>query len=189
MTVARVAVFGGSFNPPHVAHVFAAVWVLSACEIDRVLVVPCFVHPFAKSLAPFQDRFEMCRIAFERVPDASVSRVEQELGGESKSLRTLRHLAAEHPDWKLRLVVGADVIAEAPRWEGFDAIRELAPPIMLGRAGTNESTGLPEIFPAISSTRVREAIENGRIDEAREFVPRGVLSYVLARGLYGTKRS
>ena len=53
----RVAVFGGSFNPPHVAHLLAAVYALSTAPIDEVLVVPVYRHPFSKSLIDFeQDR-------------------------------------------------------------------------------------------------------------------------------------
>src|SRR5579872_1448859 len=55
-----VAVFGGSFNPPHVAHVLACALLLSVQQVDRVLVVPTFRHPFAKSLAAFEERLRMC---------------------------------------------------------------------------------------------------------------------------------
>ena len=47
----NVAIFGGSFNPPHVAHVLAAAYALSSAPIDQVLVVPVYQHPFAKELA------------------------------------------------------------------------------------------------------------------------------------------
>ncbi len=118
----NVAVFGGSFNPPHVAHVLACALVLAMEDVDRVLVVPAFRHPFGKPLAEYEERVTMCRLAFAGMPAVEVSRVEQELGGESRTLRTVEHLASAHPDWKLRLVVGADILNEAPRWFGFDAI-------------------------------------------------------------------
>ena len=88
---ARVAIFGGSFNPPHVAHVLAVTYVLATEDLDEILVVPCFRHPFAKELAPFEDRFAMCELAMAWLPKVTVSRVEQELGGESRTLRTVEH--------------------------------------------------------------------------------------------------
>ena len=183
----RVAVFGGSFNPPHVAHVLVATYVLSVFEVDTFLVVPCFVHPFDKPLASFEDRLEMCNQAFGWMPAVKVSVVERELGGQSRTLRTLRHLASEHPDWALRLVVGADIIAEAPRWFGFHEIEKLAPPIVLARLGAlDAASSLPKVFPDISSTQIREAIGAGRLESVRQLIPAAVLHYLLSRGLYAS---
>jgi len=128
----------------------------------------------------------MCALAFAGTPQVEVSRVEQELGGESRTLRMLEHLARTHSDWRLRLVIGADILAEAPRWFGFEAIAKLAPPIVLGRAGPDRTnpSGVLSLLPEVSSTRVREAIANGSWGEVERVVPRSVLAYVRARGLY-----
>ncbi len=178
-----VAVFGGSFNPPHVGHVLACALVRSVEEVDRLLVVPTFMHPFAKALASYDDRVRMCELAMAWLPGVEVSRVEETLGGESRTLRTLEHLASEHGDWKLRLVIGADLLSEAPRWHGFDAIARLAPPIVLGRVGAPGST--PALLPDVSSTRVRDAIGRGAWHEVEKYVPRAVLAHIRTRGLYG----
>jgi nicotinate-nucleotide adenylyltransferase len=180
----KVAVFGGSFNPPHVAHVLACALVLAVEDVERVLVVPTFRHPFAKPLAPYEDRVAMCGLAFASMPHVEVSLVEQQLGGESKTLRTLEHLAAAHADWQLRLIVGADILKEAPRWFGFDAIAKLAPLIVLGRAGVDAPDAGPSLLPEVSSTRVRESIAAGRWEEAGRVVPRAVLAHIRQRGLY-----
>jgi nicotinate-nucleotide adenylyltransferase len=180
----RVAIFGGSFNPPHVAHVLAAVYVLSTIEIDEVLVVPVYKHPFSKELAPFEDRLEMCRLAFSWIPGVAVSTVERELGGESLTLRTLEQLAQTNPSWQMRLLLGADVLADLPKWHRFDRISEIAPPIIVGRAGVT-TQGAPEpILPRISSTEVREAIGRGDVPKVAPLVPQKVLGYALDRGLY-----
>src|SRR5262249_41133779 len=127
--------FGGSFNPPHVAHVLAVVYALSIAPIDHVLVVPVFQHPFAKELASFEDRLEMCALALGWLPRVSGSALERDLGGESYTLRTVEHLRSQHPEWALRLLVGADVLLDLPKWHRFDRIAEIAPPLVLGRAG------------------------------------------------------
>ncbi len=185
-----VAVFGGSFNPPHIAHALAVVLVLATEEVDRVLVVPAYQHPFGKPLAPFEDRVAMCELAMGWIPGVEISRVEERLGGESRTLRTLEHLASEHPDWHLRLVLGADILAEAPRWFGFDAIARLAPPIVLARAGVTlpdgrNMGGEKARLPQVSSTDVRARIAQGAWDDLASMVPRRVLAYVRAKGLYG----
>lgn len=181
----KVGVFGGSFNPPHVGHVLACALVLSTHDLDRLLVIPTYRHPFAKDLAPYDDRVRMCELAMRRLGGVEVSRVEEELGGESRTLHTLEHLAATHPDWEMRLVIGSDLLAEAPRWFRFDAVEKLAPPLVLARAGA-EAAGIgPVRLPEISSTQVRAAIGRGALDELKDVVPREVLEYVRDKRLYG----
>lgn len=180
----RIAFFGGSFNPPHIAHVLAVVYALSVEAIDEVLVVPVFRHPFAKELADFDARLEMCRLAVGWIPGARVSDVERELGGESRTLRTLEHLAAQHPDWKMRLLVGADVLADLPKWHRFDRIAEIAPPIVLGRAGIHAASAPEAVLPRISSTEIREAIAAGDIEAVRPRVPSVVIDYVVRNGIF-----
>jgi nicotinate-nucleotide adenylyltransferase len=181
----KVAVFGGSFNPPHVAHVLACTLVLAVEDVDRVLVVPTYRHPFAKALAPYDDRVAMCELGMGSVSGVEVSRIEEMLGGESRTLRTLEHLAAAHPDWRLRLVIGADILAETPKWFGFDAIARLAPPLVLARAGVDAPGAGPPLLPDVSSTLVRAAIARGDWDDVAKLLPRKVLARIRAKGLYG----
>jgi nicotinate-nucleotide adenylyltransferase len=181
----NVAVFGGSFNPPHVAHVLVPLLVQSTHDVDHVIVVPTFRHPFAKDLAPYDDRVRMCELAMNGSRDVEISRVEEELGGESRTLRTLEHLATTHPDWRMRLVVGSDIVAEAPRWFGFDAIQKLAPLIVLHRAGIDAPAAGKVLLPEVSSTHVRGAIARGAWHEIEELVPRKVIEYIRAKRLYG----
>jgi nicotinate-nucleotide adenylyltransferase len=179
-----IAIFGGSFNPPHIAHVLAVTVVLSRFEIDRVLVVPTYQHPFAKSLVPYEDRVKMCELAMGWIPRVEISRVEETLGGESRTLRTIEHLKSEHPNEPLRLVMGADIVVESNKWYGFDKIVELAPPIVLGRVGVTYDGAPPPILPAISSTDVRKKIAEGREGELEEYLPKDVLAYVKSHALY-----
>lgn len=179
-----VAFFGGSFNPPHIGHVLAVAYVLATEEVDEVRVVPCFRHPFAKDLVPFEHRFAMCELAMGWLPRVTISRVEEELGGESRTLRTIEHLYATEPDKEFRLVIGADVLAERSRWHGFERLEQLAPFILLGRAGTSSKEAPSPVLPEVSSTAVRDALRSGSRSELEALVPRAVLSYIDAHGLY-----
>lgn len=126
----------------------------------------------------------MCRRAFGWLPGARISEVERELGGASWTLRTLEHLTDAHPEWSLRLLIGADVLVDAPKWRRFDRVVALAPPLVLGRAGV-EQVGAPEpLLPRVSSTRIRAALRSGAVDEVRHLLPRSVVEYVLERDLY-----
>jgi nicotinate-nucleotide adenylyltransferase len=179
-----VVVFGGSFNPPHVAHVLALAWVLATEEVDQILVVPTYQHPFAKTLAPYEDRVAMCTLAMGWLPRVVVSRVEEVLGGESRTLRTLEHLAAENPHWRMRLLMGGDLLLEADKWFRFDRIREVAPPLVVGRAGVDAPGAPSALLPRVSSTEVRASIAKGAWDDLAPLVPREVLHYVKERSLY-----
>ena len=181
----KVGVFGGSFNPPHVAHVLACTLLLSTEDLDQVLVIPAFRHAFGKPLAPFEDRLRMCDLAMGWLRGVSVSRVEQDLGGDSWTLRTVEHLSEVHPDWKLRLIIGSDILPDAPRWLGFESIVRLAPPVVLTRAGTEAGRGL---LPDVSSTMVRDLIARGAWADVERLVPRSVLTYIRANSLYDDKQ-
>jgi nicotinate-nucleotide adenylyltransferase len=188
----RVALYGGSFNPPHVGHVLGVVYALSTAPIDEVLVVPVFRHPFAKNLAPYEERLRMCELAVGWIPRVTISRVEEELGGESLTLRTVEHLVATRPDWAIRLLVGSDVLGDLPKWHRWDRIAELAPPLVLGRAGFDTiDAGVTwvgregaEMLPRVSSSEIRSAIEAGDVGAVRALVPASVLDHIAARRLY-----
>ncbi|MBK7579138.1 MAG: nicotinate-nicotinamide nucleotide adenylyltransferase [Myxococcales bacterium] len=183
-----VAIFGGSFNPPHVAHVLAVTYTLAFGGIQELLVVPVFEHAFSKDLAPFVERVELCRLAFGWLPRVRVSAVEAELPTPSFTLQTLERLAEEHPEWALRLVIGSDVLHERDKWRAFERIERLAPPLVLGRAGFPHPSAPLALLPEVSSTEVRGllgATANAARDiRLRALVPRDVLAYIDERGLY-----
>jgi nicotinate-nucleotide adenylyltransferase len=182
-----IGIFGGSFNPPHLAHVLALAVVHARFEVERLLVVPTYQHPFAKSLAPFEDRVKMCELAMGWLPRVEISRVEEELGGESKTLRTVEHLAAKYPHAQLRFVMGADVMVESSKWYRFDRIVEIAPPIVLGRVGVDYPGAPPPVLPAISSTEVRAKLGGVELGGVEQLVPKSVIEYARAHKLYEAK--
>jgi nicotinate-nucleotide adenylyltransferase len=187
VTTARGAVvlYGGSFNPPHVAHVLAVTLVLSTVDVARVVVIPTFQHPFAKALAPYEDRVKMAELAMGWLPRVEVSRVEEELGGESKTLRTVERFAAEPENkGRLRLLMGSDLLLETPRWFGFDAICALAPPLVIGRVGFDVAGAPAPLVPQISSTEVRALALAKKWTELEHMVPREVVLYIKTKGLF-----
>src|SRR2546430_4459271 len=91
----EIALFGGSFDPPHVGHLLAATYVLATEPVGELWLVPVHQHPFGKKLAaPFEHRVELCEalIADAGLRRARVSRVEAELGGEGRTVDLLEHL-------------------------------------------------------------------------------------------------
>ena len=185
----RVALFGGSFDPPHVGHVFGVTYALATVDLDAVLVVPVFSHPFEKELAPFSHRVEMARLAFVPVAHATVSTVEEDLGSPSLTVRTLEHLHEAHPDWELHLIVGGDVLHDSSRWVGWDRIEQHARLLVLGRESAPHPDAPKAILPNVSSSEVRALLRRRADDldasrEAARWVPRRVLDYIDRHGLY-----
>jgi nicotinate-nucleotide adenylyltransferase len=196
--VARVSValFGGSFNPPHVGHVLAVAYALSTELAQRVVVVPVFEHALGKHLLPFEHRAAMAEHAFGWLPHVEVSRIEARLGAPSRTLSTLIALEAEHPDWELRLMVGSDILGEIQKWHAFDEIERRAPLLVLPRAGVvGQATAIEAsaaaLLPEVSSTEVRALLaarasgaDPGGPGRLEALIPRAVLAYLNEHGLY-----
>ena len=179
-------VFGGSFNPPHAAHVLAACLAKSYLAPAKILVIPTFMHPFGKDLTAFEHRARMCELAMNWIPGVHVSRVEEELGGESRTLRTLKHLAATSPGATFRLLLGADIMLDAAKWHAFDEVEKLAPPFVLGRIGFSHVRAMAPVLPEISSSEIRSAFAQGeaRRHDLEAWLPPAVLSYAREHALY-----
>jgi nicotinate-nucleotide adenylyltransferase len=180
--MSTIAIFGGSFNPPHVGHEALCLILLEAFGIDQVWLVPTFRHYFGKELIDFEHRFAMCeRMAAAFGEPVQVSPVERELDApESRMLDTLQELQRRHPNEKFRLAIGADILQETDRWHRWDEVAALAPPLVFGRKGY-EGGVLPSP-PDVSSTQIREAIAAG--ESARHLVSPSVLAYIEEQGLY-----
>ncbi|MEZ4228265.1 MAG: nicotinate-nicotinamide nucleotide adenylyltransferase [Polyangiaceae bacterium] len=183
----RVAVFGGSFNPPHIAHVLAVTYVASLGLCERVLVVPVHAHAFDKHLAPFSSRLAMCREAMGFIPGVEISDIEASLAPPNYTLNMLQALAVRHPEWQLRLVVGADVLGDSHKWHAWDQVCALAPPIVLGRVGYARADAPPPVLPDVSSTRIRELLASGdeiATAELSLLLPRCVREAIAREELY-----
>jgi nicotinate-nucleotide adenylyltransferase len=180
----RVGVFGGEFDPPHLAHVAVVRAARDQLELDRVLVVPAGSPPHRDaSTTPAETRLRMAELAFADEPRVEVTRIEIDRGGTSHTLETLQQL---EPLGELFLILGADQLASFASWREPDRIRELATLVAAPRPGTpidDPQAVVLEMAPIdLSSTGVRSAIGEGGGDD---LVPAAVLALIRAQGLYG----
>jgi nicotinate-nucleotide adenylyltransferase len=181
----EVALLGGSFNPPHVAHLMAAYWTLATQGVREVWLLPTYRHAFGKALAPFEDRVRMCELAARAIRGVAVCTAEAELAGDplvGKTVRTLEHLVAKHPGTRFSLVVGSDVLRETEKWYRWDRVLELARVVVVGREGHPEGAAGAPLLPPVSSTEIRARIARG--EDVSAVVPRLVREYIGERGLY-----
>jgi nicotinate-nucleotide adenylyltransferase len=133
-----VGILGGTFNPPHLAHMVCASEARAQRSLERVLLVPTGVPPHK----PMDDepgpmhRLEMCRLAVGEHRDwLQVSAIEINRDGPSYTVDTLREIHATHPGDELTFIVGGDMAWSLPAWHEPEAILELASVAVAERAG------------------------------------------------------
>lgn len=183
MTSLRVAVYGGSFDPPHLGHILSIAWALSAADVDQIWVIPTWEHAFDKAhRAPFAARMKMCELALAPFRDVKLLDIEKRLGGASRTLDTLEALESANPDADFRLLIGADVLLETNRWHRWEAVVGIAPPLVVGREGYPLPEGCPITIPNVSSTEVRRTLD--RDGDLAGLVPSAVVDYIRQQGLY-----
>jgi len=189
----RVGVFGGTFDPPHVGHLVAAVNVRHALRLDVVLMVVANI-PWQKvgerAVSAADDRLAMVRSAVDGVDGLEASDLELRRGGASYSAETLAELRAADPHADLFLVVGADAAAGLDTWERGDELCRLATIVVVDRPGvgpaalppgwTAERVEVPRL--EVSSTDVRARVRDGR--PLDYLLTPGVIRCIRDRGLY-----
>jgi nicotinate-nucleotide adenylyltransferase len=179
----KVALLGGSFNPPHVGHLLAASYVHATKAVDEVWLMPSHRHPFGKPLVDFEHRLQMCqRLADETSGWLKVSPIEREVGGEGRTVDTLEYLRKTEPKLQFVLIIGSDILKDLPYWKDFDRIRELAELLILNRPGhpSSEAAGPP--LAMVSSSDIRDRLAKGNSVDA--LIPRRVLEYAAYHRLY-----
>jgi nicotinate-nucleotide adenylyltransferase len=190
----RIALFGGSFNPPHVGHLLAAAYVRAVGGVDAVWLMPAHRHPFGKKLVPFDDRVALCEALASHFTEVEVTRVEEEVPGEGRTIHTVEHLRQRYPNTRFALIVGTDILSETHKWFEFDRLVTLVDLIVLGRSGhkvevrptTGPLAGATYLWdvpmPEVSSTEVRaRLLANRPVDH---LVPASVLKLIHERKLY-----
>ncbi len=172
----RIAILGGSFNPPHVGHIAICDWLFNLNQVDRVWILPCYIHPFGKTLAPFDDRYRMCLFSFEQFgKKVEVSDIEMRMGGVSHTVRTIEYLTQHFSDVRFNFVVGGDVDAQKQSWHQFDKLKELVPIISVPRGPSSP-------IPDVSATDIRTRAAQGQSIAA--MVTPAVAVYIITRQLY-----
>ena len=146
--MSRVGMLGGTFDPPHNAHLALAEAARATLHLDRVVVVPAG-DPWRKrdrAVTPAAARVEMVRAAVGGHSWISVSTVEVDRHGPSYTAETLAALVQPGEQWWF--ILGADALADMPHWSEPNRILELA---RLAVARRPDSTG-PLLTPEVRAT-------------------------------------
>jgi nicotinate-nucleotide adenylyltransferase len=169
----RIGVLGGTFDPPHIGHLVAAVNVRHALSLDRVLLVVANV-PWQKTgsrrVSSAADRLAMVEAAVAGVEGVEASSLELDRGGDSYTIDTLEQLRELEPQADLFFILGADAAGGLPAWERAEALPKLATFVLVDRPGvvcdpppdgwSFTRVEIPRL--EISSTDLRQRLIEGR---------------------------
>lgn len=186
----RIAIFGGTFDPVHSAHLTVAREVAAQFELDCVLFVPAANPPHKSALsASFEDRYRMVELACAGEPACVPSRLEAG-SGKSYSVETIAKIKADlAPDDQLFFVIGADAFAEIATWYRADEVIAAVEFIVVTRPGHEYATPararvhrLDTLALPVSSSEVRQKLAAG---EEPEELPADIYAYIREHRLYG----
>ena len=203
----KIGIYGGTFNPPHLGHMAAAKAAVAALKLDKLLLIPAAIPPH-KALPSDTPAPEHRLAMVEKWADgmgagAEVSALELEREGKSYTSDTLRDIRQTYPDAELWLLMGTDMFLTLHLWHEPEVILSLAGICAFGRTEQDgealfapQREHLQKNFDAkittitlhglvdISSTRLREQLENGG---GGKYLLPSVYGYILMHRLYGTK--
>ena len=164
-----VAIFGGSFDPPHKGHQQIVESVIENLDIDKLLVVPAYLNPFKRtSLASASKRLEWCKTLFHHIPKVSVEAYEIEQGRSTTTSETVKHFNMIYT--VKYLIIGADNLASLTKWHEFDALNAQVTWVIVTRDGYELAVDrlhqwkILTLSNDISSTKIRKGQDVAYVD-------------------------
>jgi nicotinate-nucleotide adenylyltransferase len=202
----RLGVFGGAFDPPHLAHLALAQAAIAQLNLDELRVLPTG-QAWHKARVPSaaQHRLSMTRLAFADMPNVVVDDREIRRAGPTYTVDTLRELGAENPGAELFLILGEDQARAFTTWHAFDAIAQFAIICVAARAiltneeatfGTPNSSSSDPMFPHFQPLKmpnmpVSATLIRARIADHQDILPlvgEPVARYIVNHHLFETTR-
>jgi nicotinate-nucleotide adenylyltransferase len=188
----RLGLFGGSFDPVHLGHLLVAQAAREELQLDRLFLVPAAQSPFkpAHQPSPPAQRLRLLRLALAGRDWCEIDDQEIRRGGLSYTIDTVRDYVARFDDIELFYLIGADHVAQLPKWRQAGELARLAEFIVIPRPSQTEAR-LPEPFRgrmlngfplAISSSQIRARVKAGLPLEP--LVPAAVAEAIRNNGLY-----
>lgn len=192
----RIALLMGSFNPIHMGHIGIAGYVVENNLADEAWFVVSPQNPFkeAGELAPFDDRYEMVRLALEEIGDERLKPcdVERNLPQPSYTIYTIQLLQNRFKSYQFFILIGSDVANELHAWKNAEELQKMVRFLIYSRNNGEASPGM-ENAPQfdIDATSIRAGFASGNITAIKEsgMLPVSVYEYICYKHLYAMKRT
>jgi nicotinate-nucleotide adenylyltransferase len=186
----KLAIFGGTFDPIHRAHLTIAREAADRFGLDRVLFIPAANPPHKQAGTSYEHRYRMVEIACAQDSRFEASRLEAgpENGAKkSYSIHTIERVKAL-TSGPVYFIIGADAFAEIQMWHRWEDVVRSVEFIVVGRPGHHSEAPpgarvhrLDTVELPVSSSEIRQSLARGRTPE--EVIP-PVADYIRAQGLY-----
>jgi len=159
-----IALFGGSFDPPHLGHEAIVKALLDFKDIDKVVIMPTFLNPFkSNSMAPPELRLKWLHDIFDSYERVEVNSYEVDLQKKTPTIQSVKYLLAKYK--KIYLVIGADNLATLTKWTKYDELKELVTFIVCTRNNIDMPKNMLtiNIVQSVSSTDLREHMDISKL--------------------------
>ena len=161
-----IALYGGSFDPPHIGHM-AIVEALNQLDyIDKIIIMPTFLNPFkSKSHAPSELRFKWLKDIFKEFKNVKIDRYEVEQNRQVPTIESVKYLLETYKD--VYLVIGADNLASLEKWNSYGQLKDLVTFIVAPRDNiiVDKKFIQLKIDEKISSSQLRKNINISMLPE------------------------
>ncbi len=189
----KIGIFGGSFNPIHLAHKKIILELLDRHYVDKMIVVPTGDEYNKKDLISAKDRMEMAKLSLKGIKNVEVSDYEVR-NGKKYTYETLLHFKKKYEDDVIYFILGEDNLEEFDTWKNYEALLENYRFLVIRRKGYDEEVFLKKtklrldnvlftdiVVEGVSSTKIRKKLKEG--EEVIE-IDVNVLNYIQKNKLY-----
>ncbi|TVL79582.1 nicotinate (nicotinamide) nucleotide adenylyltransferase [Brachyspira hyodysenteriae] len=191
----RIAILGGTFDPPHLGHLILADTVITNCDYDKVIFIPAKIPPHKNisGEASNEDRLNMLKLSIENDERFLLDEYELNNDGVSYTINTLNYLYKNYDiEGKIGLIIGADLVKDFNKWREPEKISEISNITVVNREDDNnlykeniDKYNIKVIMAPridISSSLIRNRIKEKK--GFRYFVKEKVYDYILSKNLY-----
>lgn len=141
MKTRPIGILGGTFDPIHLGHIHLATTVYKLCDLQKVLLIPCYQSPLKPSpIASAKDRWHMVKLASKSIKYLKAINYEIKQATPSYTVKTLEYLHRKNSTTPLALIMGIDAFNQFDQWHKWQKILNLAHLIIVNRLGCNNIT-------------------------------------------------
>jgi len=190
----RVGILGGTFNPPHIAHLVAAEAVRDQLKLDRILFIPAAAPPHKTNIEiiPAEQRLQMVKLAIKDNSHFEVSDIELNRKGPSYTIDTIIDLKQKFPEEAFYLLLGVDLLVEFDTWKNPEKILDECTLVAMNRPGFDIGMVEKKLLRSVvvvdvpgidvSSSNIRRYLKSRR--SIKYLVPREVEKYISENSIY-----
>ncbi|MDI9335533.1 MAG: nicotinate (nicotinamide) nucleotide adenylyltransferase [Gammaproteobacteria bacterium] len=200
MSPFKIALFGGSFDPPHRGHIQIIHTALETLELEHLYVIPIGIPTALKNreLTPAHHRLNMCQLAFHSIPKVSICTFELLTAQTSYTYLTIQAFTSQFPQADLYLILGEDNFRHRFRWKNWHEIEKQVQLVVIARKLLTDEAVALDLTPSkclyiqipviadISSTQLRYGIKHRTMAESvlTSHLPPEVIDYIQTHQLY-----